>query len=594
MSGSASKRMTRIGGASGFWGDSAIAVPQLLGEGNIQYLVFDYLAELTMAILASARRKNPETGYAVDFVGTIASSLREISAQGIRVIANAGGVNPHACAAALTEAAARQGLHPKIAIVVGDDVMPLIDTLRHEKVTEIQSGKELPSNLLTANAYLGALPIKRALDLGADIVITGRCVDSAVTLGALMHEFNWKEDEYDKLAAGSLAGHIIECGCQGTGGLHTDWRLVTGWDNMGYPIIEARADGSFVVAKPKDTGGLITPAVISEQILYEVGDPAAYKLPDVVCDFSQVRLRQDGDNRVEVDKVRGLPPTDTYKVCATYLQGYKCATTLMVIGFDAAEKAQRMAEAILARTGAINRSRDYGDYTDALIEVIGAESVYGPHASSTNVREVSVRISVTHGDKRALEVFASELGAAGSSWAPGATGISGRPKVSPSIRLFSFLLNKQRLAPQVTINGIGHAVSIPAGVAPRPQLQAVDPVESVKPSGDTVEVPLISLAFARSGDKGNSSNIGVIARREEYLPYLRSEVSAERVAAYLAHLVSGKVTRFDAPGISAMNFLCEEALGGGVAASLRYDPWGKGMAQILLSMPVTVPRDLVK
>ncbi|MGD9945915.1 MAG: acyclic terpene utilization AtuA family protein, partial [Burkholderiaceae bacterium] len=294
MSAADGKRV-RIGGASGFWGDSSVGAPQLVASGGIDYLVFDYLAELTMSILASARLKNPELGYATDFVAVAMKSvLRDAMAAGIRIVSNAGGVNPQACARALAALAAEQGVEVRIAVVEGDDVSGLLPALREEGVREMFSGAALPPKVLTANAYLGAQPIKAALDAGAQVVITGRCVDSAVTLGVLMHEFGWSPDDLDQLAGGSLAGHILECGCQATGGLHTDWESVPDWAHIGYPIAECRADGSFVATKPAGTGGLVTPAVIGEQMLYEIGDPAAYMLPDVCCDFAGVTMTQVG------------------------------------------------------------------------------------------------------------------------------------------------------------------------------------------------------------------------------------------------------------------------------------------------------------
>lgn len=595
--GRALARTVRIGGASGFWGDSSVAVPQLLRDPRLDFLVFDYLAELTMAILAAARAKNPALGYAVDFVPTIRDALPQLMAGGVRVISNAGGVNPQACADALAAAAAELGFAPRIAVVHGDDVMPLVESLRALDVRDLDTGRPMPAKLLTANAYLGALPIRRALDDGAQIVVTGRCVDSAVTLGALMHSFDWRADDYDRLAAGSLAGHIIECGCQATGGLHTDWRDVPDWPGIGYPIVEADADGRFVITKPEGTGGLVTPAVVAEQIVYEIGDPRAYVLADVVCDFTQVRLRSDGADRVAVVGARGSEPTDRYKVCATWHDGYRCAATLMIIGFEAAEKARRTGEAILARTRSILQQRRFDDYGETLIEVIGTESVYGPHAVVEGAREVVLRIAVTHPDRRALEIFAAEIGAAGTSWAPGTTGVGGRPKVSPAIRLFSFLLDKKHVAVTVTAAGVDQPVEIPEGVLAgipaalrEPDARRKREEAAIESEGETVEVPLIELAYARSGDKGDHANIGVVARRPEHYPVLVRWLTPQRVRAYLSHLVRGEVHRYELPGLHALNFVCEHALAGGVAASLRYDPWGKGFAQILLSMPVRVPK----
>jgi hypothetical protein len=593
-------RSIRIGGASGFWGDSSVGAPQLVARGEVDYLVFDYLAELTMSILAAARGKNPELGYATDFVTvTMKTILQDVLARNIRVISNAGGVNPKACADAIAALAAEQGLQVKIAVVLGDDASALLPQLRREGVREMQSGADLPEKVLTANAYLGALPIRRALDEGAQIVVTGRCVDSAVTLGALMHEFRWTPEDYDKLAQGSLAGHILECGCQATGGLHTDWEAVPDWAHIGYPVLECRADGSFVAGKPPGTGGLVNTAVVGEQMLYEIGDPRRYLLPDVSCDFTGVTLAQVGPDRVEVRGARGLAPGPDYKVSATYLDGFRCSAQLTIIGFDAARKARRTGEAILERTRELFAQQGLADYSRTGIEVLGSEAAcFGPQARTGAVREAVLRLAVMHPQKAALELFAREIAPAGTSWSPGTTGAEGRPSPSPAIRQFAFLLDKRRLEPRVLLDGKELAVEVPCGQDPvSPPTQPVRPEPVEGPAGastssartDDIEVPLITLAYARSGDKGDSSNIGVIARRPEWLPLLREQLTEQRVAAWLAHLVRGSVTRYDLPGIHALNFLCTQALDGGGMASLRNDPLGKGMAQILLALPVRVP-----
>lgn len=585
-------RTVRIGGASGFWGDSSVGAPQLVARGNVDFLVFDYLAELTMSILAAARAKNPQLGYATDFVDvTMKSILREVAARRIRVISNAGGVNPQACAQALRALCAEQGVALKVAVVTGDDVLPLLPELRGQGVQEMQSGAPLPERLLTANAYLGALPIRQALDAGADVVITGRCVDSAVTLGALMHAFGWGSDDYDRLAQGSLAGHVIECGCQATGGLHTDWEAVPDWPHIGYPVVECESDGSFVVTKPQGTGGLVNPAVVAEQMLYEIGDPRRYLLPDVTCDFTEVKLEALGDDRVQVTGARGWPPGPAYKVSATFMDGWRCTGQLTIVGMDAARKAQRTGEAILARTRELFAQRRWLPYSRTHIEVLGSErGNYGPRAGTAGVREAVLQVAVMHPQKEALELFAREIAPAGTSWSPGTTGAGGRPSPAPAIRQFAFLVDKARLAPEVHLEGEVLRVAVPTGQSPVPPPGAVAAVDAALPEGELVEVPLVQLAWARSGDKGNHSNIGVIARRPEWLPWLRAQLTEARVKDWLGHLVAGQVTRFDVPGIHAMNFLCTEALDGGGMASLRNDALGKGIAQILLEIPVQVPR----
>ncbi|HET6599412.1 MAG TPA: acyclic terpene utilization AtuA family protein, partial [Burkholderiaceae bacterium] len=529
-------KVVRIGGASGFWGDSSIGPPQLVASGQVDYLVFDYLAELTMSILAGARLKKPELGYATDFVGVAMKAvLRDVVAKGIRVVSNAGGVNPQACAAALASLAAEQGVELKIAVVTGDDVMALLPPLREgAQVREMQSGAKLPDKLLTANAYLGALPVKAALDAGAQVVITGRCVDSAVTLGVLMHEFGWGSDEHDRLAGGSLAGHILECGCQATGGLHTDWDTVPGWADMGYPIAEVRVDGSFVVTKPSGTGGKVTPAVVAEQMLYEIGDPAAYLLPDAICDFTRVTIESAGPHRVEVRGARGRAPSASYKVCATHVEGFKTSAQLTIVGFDAVAKARRTGAAIIDRTTALLEKAGLAPYTATHVEVLGAESCYGPHAKAAQTREAVLRLTATHARREALELFTREVAPAGTSWAPGTTGAGGRASVSPSIRQYSFLLDKSRLEPMVTIDGQVIAVTQPteqAGAAIAPAHAKRGPAdEAAGDSGsaaasDTLEMPLIRLAYGRSGDKGDISNIGIIAREPRLLPVLRAQLT---------------------------------------------------------------------
>lgn len=587
-------RIVRIGGASGFWGDSMVAAPQLVEHGRLDYLVFDYLAETTMAILAGARRKRPDQGYATDFVDiAMKAVLPEVMRQGIKVVANAGGINPEGCADALAALAATMGLEPRIAVVLGDDVAALMPGLRQAGASDMFTGEALPERVLSANAYLGALPVARALAEGADIVVTGRCVDSAVTLGPLIHEFGWAADDYDRLAAGSLAGHIIECGCQATGGLHTDWQDVPDWPGIGYPVLECAADGSFTVTKPEGTGGAVLRAAVAEQMLYEIGDPAAYVLPDVACDFSHVTVEQDGPERVRVSGARGYAPPAAYKVSATMLDGFRCAGMLAIVGIDAAAKARRTGEAVLARVGAILKRLGLPAFTRTAVELFGAETLYGPHARAGGAREVMVRIVADHPMREALEIFAREIAPAGTSWSPGTTGpAAGRPSPSPLIKPFAFLLDKRAVPVSVRIDGRTTAIDIPHGAEGMRPAAVAAPAAWRRPDGGHVELPLSRLAFARSGDKGNLANIGIVARRPELLPLIWAEVTPEAVGRYFAHLAGGPVERFHLPGIAGINYLIHDALAGGGPASPRMDPLGKGMGQMLLDLPVSVPRAL--
>ena len=596
-----SDKIVRIGGASGFWGDSRVGAPQLVASGGIDYLVFDYLAETTMAILAAARAKKPELGYATDFVDVaMRSVLRDVAARGIRVVSNAGGIHPRGCAEALMRLIEAEGMPLKVAVVEGDDVSGQWAGHLAAGARDMFSGAPLPAEVLSANAYLGALPIAAALAAGADIVVTGRCVDSAVTLGPLLHEFGWRTDDFDRLAGGSLAGHIIECGCQATGGLFTDWQDVPDWPNIGYPIVACRADGTFSVGKPAGTGGIVRRAAVAEQLLYEIGDPGAYVLPDVVCDFRQVRIEQDGEESVRVSGARGRPPPADYKVSATAMHGYRAAGSLVIVGIDAVAKAERTGAAILERTRRLLASSGFADFAATHVEVIGAEASYGPHARTRGSREVMLRVVADHADRRALELFAREIAPAGTSWSPGTTGPGGgRPGVSPIVRPHAMLLPKHAVQVSFTMQGERRTVAIPlhdANAAPassdtrwRGDAETAAPSAWHDDGSAQASVPLVQLAWARSGDKGDLANVGVIARRPEWLPLLWHRLTPERVKAWLDHVVLGKVERFHLPGIDAMNFVLHGALAGGGPASPRLDPLGKGMAQMLLDMPISVP-----
>lgn len=588
-------KIIRIGGASGFWGDSGVGAPQLVRRAEIDYLVFDYLAEITMSIMARMRAKNAEAGYATDFVAVAMKQvIREIAEKGIKVVSNAGGVNPQACAVALREVAEAAGVKLKIAWVTGDDLMEQEQQLRDAGITEMFSGAPFPEKCWSMNAYLGALPVAKALNEGADIVITGRSVDSAVTLGPLIHEFGWSPEQFDLLSAGSLCGHILECGAQATGGLYTDYHRVPDWDDIGYPIAECSADGSFVVTKPEGTGGIVEAGTIKEQLLYEIGDPQAYILPDVVCDFSEVVVEDLGENRVRVSNAKGRPATDSYKVSGTWQDGFRATALITIGGWNAVDKCQRTADAILKRTRRMLAERNMADYTDTLVEIVGGEAMYGPHSRTRNAREAVMKLAVKHPDAKALSVFVKEIAPAGTSFAQGTTGFGGgRPKAQPVVRLFSFLAKKSDLPVQVHVDDRTFDVDIPAGEAfDLSGIQRPAPVDAEAPKGETVTVPLLAVAHGRSGDKGAHANIGIIARQPEYLPVLRHALTTEAVGAYMAHVFDDDVRldRYDLPGIGAMNFMLYNALGGGGIASLRNDPQGKAYAQMLLDMPVEVPK----
>jgi len=592
----------RIGGASGFWGDAARATPQLLDVRDLDYIVYDYLAEITMSIMARARAKDENKGYATDFVGAAMKPyLAKIAERGIKVISNAGGVNPQACVAALRAEIETQGLDLKVACVVGDDLLSEKERLASSGVTEMFNGESFPApdKVLSINAYLGAFPIAKALAAGADIVVTGRCVDSAVTLGACIHTFGWGRDDLDSLAMASLAGHILECGPQATGGNFTDWEEVTGLANMGYPVAEIDADGGFVCTKLEGTGGLVTVGTVSEQMLYEIGDPQAYMLPDVICDFSTATLEQIGENRVRVAGATGRTAPDTYKVSATYAEEFRGGTYMTFYGIDADRKARTLGEAVFEAAG--NTFKNFGmpDFSETSIELIGTESQYGDFGKLDGAREVAMKLAAKHPDMMGIGILLKEAVGLGLATPPGLSGFAGsRPSPSPVVRLFSCTVPRATVPVKILLGeevldcDETHGETFDVNTIERPTAPQASTDEEL------VDVPLIKLAWGRSGDKGNKANIGIVARREEYLPWIWQSLDEDTVIARFRHFLAtperASVERYLLPGGYAMNFLLHDVLGGGGVASIRNDPQGKGYAQLLLDCQIPVPATLAE
>ena len=594
----------RIAGASGFWGDAARSTPQLLKDEDVDFIVYDYLAEITMSIMARARAKNPDNGYALDFVSAVMKpNLTEIARQSVRIISNAGGVNPRACADALRGVIAELNLDLKVACVLGDDMIGQRDEIATQGHKEMFSGDEFPdvSKVASINAYLGAFPVARALQEGADIVITGRSVDSAVTLGACIDAFGWSRGDLNQLAMGSLAGHILECGPQATGGNFTDWELSNNLENIGYPVAEIRQDGSFLCSKPKGTGGLVSVGTIAEQMVYEIGDPQAYILPDVVCDFSEVELTQIGKDLVEVKGATGLPAPDSYKVCCTYADEFRGGTTMTFYGFDADKKAHKLADAIFAASRSTLKKMGMSDYSETSVELIGAESQYGINSAVASCRELSMKIAVKHSDPAGIGILLKECVGLGLATPPGLSGFQGgRPKPSPVVRLFSFVQPKGSAHIQIEIDGNYIECPDPGGTT-LVREDIIRPAEPKIPEdAETVEVPLIKLAWGRSGDKGDKANVGIIARQPEFLPYIYAALSEEIVAQRFSHFLPEDapnhsacyVERYLMPGCNGINFLLHQVLGGGGMASIRNDAQGKGFGQLMLDASIPVSAEI--
>ena len=446
----------RVAAGQGFWGDSLEAPRQQVERGPVDFLMLDYLAEVTMSILQKQKERDPHMGYARDFIGAVESVLPAVAGKGVRVIANAGGVNPGACAAAVRAALARSGAtNVRVGVVTGDDLLPRLDEViaSGHALANMETGEALSTvrdRVLSANAYLGSVPIMDALAQGAHIVITGRSTDTALTMAPLRHSFGWKADDWDRLAAGIIAGHIIECGAQCSGGncLH-DWRSIPNLADVGYPLVECQADGTFVVTKHPGTGGRVSVASVTEQLVYEMGDPHSYITPDVVADFTTIQLAQDGPDRVRVFGIRGRPATDKLKVSVAYRGGFKAVGTLVYSWPDALEKAQVADRILRERLDRLGLRFD-----NILTEFVGANATHGPLTPpiARDAPEVQLRVGVRGGDRKVIERFTREIAPLVLNGPPSVTGFAGgRPKVEEIVAYWPALIDKSVIQPRVEV-----------------------------------------------------------------------------------------------------------------------------------------------
>ena len=447
----------RIANGQGFWGDSVDAPAKLVRGGPIDYLTLDYLAEVTMSIMQRQKSKNPKTGYASDFVNIMQAVFPELIEKEIKVVTNAGGVNLDSCFEALRDTAKELGLSGiKIGIVSGDDILERLDELLGNgiELANMESGKplsEIREEIVSANVYFGAAAMAEALDLGADIVIAGRVTDTGLALAPLMHEFGWKTTDYDLLAAGTVAGHILECGAQSTGGNYTRWWDVPDYANIGYPIVEAYKDGSFVLTKHEGTGGLINKESVSEQLLYEMGEPTNYITPDCVVDFTSIKLEEEGTDRVRISGVNGGPATDSYKVSINHFVGYKASGSLTISGPFAVAKAKKCAEIIWERL-----DESGCKFEAKSTEFLGLNSSHGDiNPMPEQVNEIVLRLGVRDRDKAAVERFGKELAPLITNGPPGITGFAGgRPRPQNIYAFWPALINKDLVKHEVRVETI--------------------------------------------------------------------------------------------------------------------------------------------
>lgn len=587
-----SHRTVRIGGAGAGYGDGTMATPRLIRDGALDYVVLDYLSEFYMPQAGRARAADPDAGYVMYFPEELFTDvLPDLTERGVRMVTNAGAANPVACARAMKEAAAKLGLSPKIAVVSGDDLLGHAQDFRQRGLLKTP----LPEGVSYTgiHAYLGAFPVARALALGADVVITGRVVDSALVLGPLIHEFGWSPDDYDRIAAGSLIGHLLECGAQASGGIFTDWREVGDYSEIAYPIAECREDGSAVITKTETMGGLVSVGTVAEQLLYEIADPRSYALPDVIADLTQVSLEQIGKDQVLVTGARGRAPGPHYKAIATWDDGWFASMGFAMRGLDAAEKARTIAHSVFKRSAAMLRERNMPPLRDSRTEVIGDEESYGDNARVRGSREVFCRMSFAAEDPNAFGLILKELGTGSVSMAPGIAGSMMMFPPIPIARHEAFMVPVGEVSATVTYDGRSETVERFAHGQLASEPEPAQPPATTD-SADTT-VALRELAWVRSGDKGDVCNIGIVARRPEYLPYLAAALDEETLARHYGFMLrkDSSIERHYLPGSHSLNILLKGALDGGCTVSLRFDPFGKSAAQDALDIPVPVPGSLL-
>lgn len=581
-----------VANASGFWGDEADAIRRQVLGGPIDYLTMDYLAEITMIILGRQMAKDPETGYARDFVSSLAGVMKEIADRNITVVTNAGGINPRACARAIENIAQEQGLNLPVAAVYGDNLMPRLDELKNDDVDlpHLETGQpigELFEKIESANAYLGAKPIVAALQEGARIIVTGRTYDAASVVAPFVHEFGWDWEEYDKLASALLAGHLIECGTQSTGGNYSRWQEIKTYKNMGYPLVEAYPDGSFVLKKHPNTGGKVSARTAKEQIVYEISDPRIYRSPDVVADFTSFSMEDLGEDQVRFWGAKGQKPSGMLKVSTNYSAGFKLTGMLVVSGPDAVAKGRIFADMFWDRVGTEG-------FTDRRTDFVGASACWGESAApDCDPPEILIRFAARSETKDPLKPMSKELAGLILAGPPGVTVFSGRPAIAPAFGFWPALIPREKLKAYMLINGEEHCFNCDDGPSGEPIVQDFPEINTDDVSDTRIQVPLGRIAHARSGDKGDLANIGVIALKPELYPEIIREVTTDRLAEFFKSNVKGPIDVYRLDNLHALNFVLHGALNGGGTVSLLLDNQGKTLSQALLTMPIKVSANLL-
>ncbi len=599
------KKSIRIGNAGGYWGDDPGALERQVKGGKLDYISMDFLAEITMSILQKQRQSDPQLGYARDFLPMLKGVLPQLMENGTTLITNAGGVNPQACAQAIAQMAEGLGLKPRIAIVYGDDILPDLTRLHAQGIEfkNMESGEDfatVQARIQAANIYFGAAPVVAALKWNPHIIVTGRVTDTGITMAPMIHEFGWSLRDWDKLAAGIVAGHIIECGSQSTGGNFTDWEKVTDFHNIGYPIVEVEDNGTFYVTKHPGSGGLVSLDTVREQLFYEMGSPQAYLTPDVVADFSTIHLEEAGPQRVKVSGIKGYEPTPLYKVSMAYEEGYKSTGSIMISGPSARKKAEAFARIFWKRCA--------GPFEETLTEYVGFNACHRSLVHQEDGNEILLRLGARAAEEKDLRPFGKMIPSLILSGPPGVAVIGGVPKPQKVMSYWPALMPKEAIIPRIALYEQGQLIEeksvndTPTGrfvpsareeqVATTASLTMAQVLAAQEKAKDPL--PLFSIALARSGDKGDTANIGVLARSPAAYRFLDQFLSAQRVKDWFQELCVGRVTRHSLPNMQGFNFLLEESLGGGGTKTLRIDAQGKTFAQALLAQKVELPAELRK
>lgn len=578
-----------IANCSGFFGDRFSAAREMVQGGPIDFLTGDYLAELTMAILFRMKSKNPDLGYVSTFLKQMEQVMGECLDRNIRIVSNAGGLNPKALAEELEKLAKKLGVRPKIAYIEGDDLLPRLKELQEQGETfvHLDRGTNLAdANAFTisANAYLGCRGIVAALDEGADIVIGGRIADASLVTGPAAWKFNWKADDWDRLAGAATAGHIVECGAQATGGNYSFFDEVPSFRNVGFPIAEVYADGSCVITKHPGTGGLVSIDTVKAQLLYEIRGPE-YLTPDVTVRFDSIRLSQEGADRVRVSGVKGSPPPETTKVCINNFGGFKNSMTVVLTGLDIGKKARIVEEALFESLG--------GREQFAVVDVQLVRSDR-ENPSDNDSAFAFLRVSLMDGDQKKVgKLFSSKVVELALASIPGFTLTAPPSDATPAIVHWPALVSNRRIRQRVAIGEKELFVDQLAPGGPSGKIAIAGLPVPDAPEGPMVEAPLGRAFAARSGDKGGNANLGVWAKTPEAYAFLKKHLTVEKLRSLMKDVDGCEIERYELANLYAVNFYIKGILGDGVAASLRSDPQAKTLGEYFRAKKDMLPESIL-